>query len=102
MYQELFALVGIWALFRVLLAGPKYIEQKKQQSQWDETPVDASQIDHDLAVFAQPDSMNADNIGKIRHLQEQRNFARAQESRPMLETFFITRDNNRKLELIAE
>jgi hypothetical protein len=102
MYQELFALAGVWALCRMMLAGPKYIKQRKQQSEWDQTPVVASQIDHDLAIFAQPDSKHPDNIGRLRQLQEQRNFARAQEARPMLDQFFITKDNNRKLELIAE
>jgi hypothetical protein len=102
MYQQLFALVGIWTFFRFVLAGPRYVEKKKQESEWDQTPVVASQIDHDLAVFAKPNSRHPDNIGKLRHLQEQRNYARAVESRPMLEQFFITKDNNRKLELIAE
>lgn len=102
MYQNLFALVGLWAIFRMLLAGPKSIKQKKQESEWDQTPVVASQIDHDLAVFAKPDDKHPDHIGRLRHLQEERNYARAKEARPMLDQFFITRDNNRKLELISE
>jgi hypothetical protein len=102
MITQLFALVGVWALFRFMLAGPQQIERKKQEGEWDHRPVVASQIDHDIAVFAGPTSLHPEGIGAMRNLQEERNYARAQEARPLLDQFFITKDNNRKLELMIE
>lgn len=102
MWREIFGLVGIYTVFRWVLAGPAFIEKVEEKDEWDQTPVDASQIDHDLSVFAGPDSQHPDNIGRIRSLQEQRNMLRATEARPLLDEFHFTRDNSRKLELLIE
>jgi hypothetical protein len=102
MYKEIFGLIGIYAVFRFLFAGPAYIEKQEDEDEWDQIPVSASQIDHDLSVFSGPDSMHPQEIGKIRNLQEKRNMMRATESRPMLDQMYITKDNNRKLEVIIE
>jgi hypothetical protein len=103
MWKEIFGLVGIYAVFRFILAGPAHIEEQQDEDEWDQIPVSASHIDHDLAVFSGPDdSIHPDHIGRLRNLQENRNMMRATEARPMLDQMYITKDNNRKLEVIIE
>lgn len=102
MYKELFALVGIWSLFRFLFAGPKAIETQEMADEWDQTPVDARHIDHDLVVFASEAEKDPAHIGSMRSLQEKRNMVRATESRPQLDVIHFTRDNARILEIKTE
>lgn len=102
MWPEIFGLVGIYATFRWLLSGPAWKHKVHSEQQWDDVSVDASDIDHDIVVFKQPDDLNPDNIGKLRYMQEKRNMRRAIESRPMLDTIHFTRDNSRKLEMLIE
>lgn len=102
MWREIFGLAGIYAICRYLFAGPAWHDDVENQQDWDENSVDASQIDHDIAVFAKPDNEHPDHIGALRALQEKRNMVRATESRPMLDQMYFTRDNARKLELIVE
>lgn len=102
MWTEIFGLVGIYAVFRWVLAGPAFVEQQEDVDEWDQIPVNASQIDHDLAIFAAPDSRHPEHIGRLRNLQEKRNMVRATEARPLLDQFYFTRDNARILELKNE
>lgn len=102
MWMEIFGLVGIYSVFRYIMAGPAFKDEVEATQQWDDLNVDARQIDHDIAVFAKPDDKHPDHIGALRSLQEKRNMVRATEARPMLDQFYITRDNARKLEVIIE
>lgn len=102
MWTEIFALVGIYTAFRFLIRGPAWQQEVEDAQEYDDISVDASQIDHDLAVFAKPDNIHPDHIGSLRNLQEKRNIVRAKEARPMLDTIQFTRDNARKLEVIIE
>lgn len=102
MYKELFAFVGVFALFRFFLAGPMQELEEELEDEWDQISVDARHIDHDIAVFSAPDSQHQGQIGKLRTLQEKRNMVRAAESRPILDQFHITKDNNRKMEVKIE
>ena len=102
MFKELLALLGAYSLFRFIFAGPKEMQKQEMVDEWDQIPIDASQIDHDLAVFAAPDDQHPQHTGRLRNLQEKRNMVRAVESRPMLDQIYFTRDNGRKLEVIVE